>query len=110
MAMQFASALPVSANAGVNWAGTRQQVIVSAVEHATCSAPMQGMTPCTLELARFYHRVRLSALTHGFGEAQCDAWPADMGAMMLPPVALWRVFRGGNYAIMGKWREGCSVR
>jgi hypothetical protein len=48
-------------------------------------------------------------LTHGLGEAQCDAWTADMAAMMLPPVALWRVFRSGNYAIMGKWGEGCSA-
>jgi hypothetical protein len=63
----------------------------------------------TLELARFYHEVRLSALTHGLSEAPCDAWTADMGAMMLPPVALWRVFRSGNYAIMGKRREGCSA-
>jgi hypothetical protein len=107
--MQFASALPVSANAGVGWAATRQQVMVSAVEHATCAAPMQGMTPRTLELALFYDEVRLSALIHGLGEAQCDAWTADMEAMMLPPVALWRVFRSGNYAIMGKWREGCSA-
>jgi hypothetical protein len=28
-------------------------------------------------------------------------WTADMGAIMPPPVALWRVFPGGNYAIMG---------
>jgi hypothetical protein len=101
MAMQFASALPVSANAGVGWAATRQQVMMSGVEHAMCAAPMQGMTPRTLELARFYHRVRLSALTHGLGEAQWDAWTADMEAMMVPPVALWRVFRSGNYAIIG---------
>src|SRR2546426_3418318 len=102
MAMQFASALPVSANAGVGWAATRRQVMVSAAGHAMCAAPMQGMTPRTLELARFYHEVRLSALTHGLGEAQCDAWTADLGAIMPPPVALWRVFRSGNYAIMRK--------
>ena len=77
--------------------------MVSAVEHATRAAPMQGMTPRTLEPALFYHGVRLSALTHGLSEAQCDAWTADMGAIIPPPVALWRVFPNRNYAIMGKW-------
>ena len=109
MAMPFASALPVSANTGVGLAATRRQVMVSAAGHATCPAPMQLMTPRTLDFARFYHEVRLSALTHGLSEAPCDAWTADMGAMMLPPVALWRVFRSGNYAIMDKRREGCSA-
>ena len=86
--MPFASALPMSANAGVGWAATGRQVMVSAVEHAMCATPMQGITPRTLELTLFYHEVRLSALTHGPGEAQCDAWTADLGAIMPPPVAL----------------------
>ena len=78
-------------------------VMVSAVEYATCAFPMQRVTPRTMALALFYHGVRLSALTHGLSEAQCDAWTADIGAIMPPPVALWRVFPSGNYAIMRKW-------
>jgi hypothetical protein len=50
---------------------------------------MQGMTPCALGFALFYHRGRLSALTHGPTEALCDTWRADMGAIMPPSVALW---------------------
>jgi hypothetical protein len=73
----------------LGWVASRRQVIVSAVEYATRAAPMQGMTPRTLELALFDHGVRLSALTHGLSEAQCDAWTADMGAIMPLPVALW---------------------
>jgi len=95
MAMLFSSALPMGANAWVGWVASRRQVMVSAVEHATCAAPMQGMTPRTLELALFYHGVRLSAL-RCLSEAQCHAWTADMGAIMPPPVALWRVFHSGN--------------
>ena len=38
-----------------------------------------------LQLALFYHRVRLSALTHGL---QRDAWMTNMGAA-IRPVALW---------------------
>jgi hypothetical protein len=53
------------------------------------AAPMQGMTPCALGFALFYHRGRLSALTHGPTEALCDTWRADMGAIMPPSVALW---------------------
>jgi hypothetical protein len=63
--------------------------MVSAVEHATCAGPMQGMAPDTLELALFYHGGRLSALTDGPSEALCDTWTADMGAVMPPSVALW---------------------
>jgi hypothetical protein len=74
--------------------------MASAVEHATFAAPMQGMTSPTLELSRFYHGVRLSALTRGLSEAQCDAWTSDMGPIMPLPVALWRVFSSGSYAIM----------
>jgi hypothetical protein len=59
MVMPFASALPVSANAGMGWAATRRQVIVLAVEHARCAAPMQGITPRTLELALFYFAVEI---------------------------------------------------
>src|SRR2546423_11542166 len=36
----------------------------------------------------FYQWVRLSALLHSLSEAQCDAWTADMGAIMEPLVAL----------------------
>jgi hypothetical protein len=68
--------------------------MVSAVEHATRAAPMQGMTPDTLELALFYLGGRLSALIHGLNKALCDTWTADMGAIMPPPVAPWRFFRG----------------
>ena len=64
---------------------------------------MQGMTPRAMELSLSYHGVRLSALTHGLREAQCDAWTADMGVTMPPPVALWRGFPRGNCAIMGNW-------
>jgi hypothetical protein len=77
--------------------------MVSAVGHATCAAPMQGMTSRTLELSLFYHGLRLSALAYGLSEAQCDTPAADMGDIMPPPVALWRVFPSGRYAIMGKW-------
>jgi hypothetical protein len=70
---------------------------------------MQGITPRTLALTLFYHEVRLSTLPHSPCEAQCDAWAADLGAIMPPPVALWRDFRSGNYAIMGKRGEGCPA-
>lgn len=49
---------------------------------------LQGVTPRILELALFYQWVRLSALLHGLSDAQCDAWTADMGAIMAPLVAL----------------------
>jgi hypothetical protein len=49
---------------------------------------LQGVTPRILELALFYQWVRLSALLHGLSDAQCDAWTADMGAIMEPLVAL----------------------
>jgi hypothetical protein len=81
-------ALSMSANARVGWAATRRLVMGSAVEYAMCAFPMQRVTPRTMALALFYHGVRLSALTHGLSEAQCDAWTADIGAIMPPPVAL----------------------
>ncbi len=49
---------------------------------------LQGVTPRILELALFYQWVRLSALLQGLSEAHCDAWTADMGAIMEPLVAL----------------------
>jgi hypothetical protein len=49
---------------------------------------MEGVAPTTLELTLFYHWLRLTALLHGLSDAQCDAWTADMGAIMRPLVAL----------------------
>jgi hypothetical protein len=86
---------PYGCQRRVGWVASRRQLMVSAVEHATCVAPRQGMTSRILEPSLFYHELRLSALAHGLSEAQCHTLAADMEDIMPPPVALGRFFLVG---------------
>ncbi len=63
-------------------------VVLTQMRQMVLDLLLQGVTPHILELALFYQWVRLSALLHGLSEAQCEAWTADMGAIMEPLVAL----------------------
>jgi hypothetical protein len=42
--MPFSSARPMGANADYGWDATGRQVMVSAVERATCASPMPEVT------------------------------------------------------------------
>ncbi|MGE3538643.1 MAG: hypothetical protein AB7N91_14595 [Candidatus Tectimicrobiota bacterium] len=63
-------------------------VVLARIRQMGLNLLMQGVTPRILELALFYQWVRVSALLQGLSEAQCDAWTADMGALMTPVVGL----------------------
>jgi hypothetical protein len=75
---------------GTSWAASAADPLPS-LARAPAAGPracgeliLEGVTPTTLALTLCYHWRRRTALLYGLSEAPCEAWTADMGAIMRP--------------------------
>lgn len=69
-------------------AGERQaEFVINSVRETIVGLVMQGVTPRTLDIALFYHWLRLTTLRRGMTDARFQALASDMEAVMGPLVS-----------------------
>jgi len=62
------------------------EFVINSVREAILGLVMQGVTPTTLEIALFYHWLRLTTLRRGMTEAQFNVFSGQLGTVMGPLV------------------------